>query len=82
MARAPGRARYLRQRLIACSLLPPVDRHLIDVEVWLHRRLAELAEHPHERLLRQFALWHQLPTLRATAANRPPRSTAKPYVTE
>ncbi|WP_328375848.1 hypothetical protein [Micromonospora zamorensis] len=75
-------ARYLRHRLIACGLLPPVDRYLVDTEVWLHRRLAQLVEHPHERVLRQFALWHQLLRLRSTAAIRPLRSTAKFYVTE
>ncbi|MEV4693537.1 hypothetical protein AB0K27_20840 [Micromonospora echinospora] len=75
-------AQHLRHRLIACGVLPTVDRHLADTEVWLHRRLAQLADHPHERLLRQFALWHQLPKLRATAANRPLRSTAKPYATQ
>lgn len=30
-------ARYLRHRLIACGLLPPVDRYLVHTEVWLHR---------------------------------------------
>jgi hypothetical protein len=75
-------ARHLRHRLVACGVLPPVDRHLVDVEVWLHRRLGQLVDHPHERLLRQFALWHQLPKLRATAATRPLRSTAKPYATQ
>ncbi|MFC7280014.1 hypothetical protein ACFQS1_39160 [Paractinoplanes rhizophilus] len=33
-------------------------------------------------MLRQFALWHQLPRLRSTAAIRPLRSTAKFYITE
>lgn len=75
-------ARYLRHRLIVCGLLPPVDRCVVDTEVWLHRRLAQMVEHPHERVLRQFALWHQLPRLRSTAAIRPLRSTAKFYVTE
>jgi hypothetical protein len=59
-----------------------VDRLLADIEVWLHRRLGQLADHPHERLLRQFALWHQLPRLRATAAARPLRANAKQYATQ
>ncbi|MGC5019956.1 hypothetical protein [Micromonospora sp. DT47] len=78
----PVAARYMRHELIVCGLLPPVDKHLVDTEEWLRRRLAELVDHPHERLLRRFALWHQLPRLRATAATRPLRATAKPYATQ
>jgi hypothetical protein len=40
-----------------------------------------VADHPHEHLLRQFALWHHLPRVRADAARRPLRATAKQYVT-
>jgi hypothetical protein len=74
-------AQHLRHRLIACGLLPAADRHLLEFESWLHRRFATLAEHPHEQLLRRFALWHQLPRLRADAAVRPLRATAMQYVT-
>jgi hypothetical protein len=51
--------------------------------VWrrARRRLAAVADHPHERLLRQFALRHHLPRVRADAARRPLRATAKQYVT-
>ncbi len=73
-------AQHLRHRLIACGLLPDLDRHLADFEAWLHRRFGELAGHPHEQLLRRFALWHQLPRLRADAAARPLRATAVQYV--
>jgi len=68
--------------LIAYGIRPPVDPSLADIESWLRHRLAQLTEHPHEQVLRQFALWHQLPRLRTTAAGRPLRSTAKPYVTQ
>ncbi|WP_238433729.1 hypothetical protein [Micromonospora tarensis] len=78
----PIAARYLRHELMACGILPTVDKHLLDTEQWLHRRLAELVEHPHQPLLRRFALWHQLPRLRTTAAARPLRATARPYVTQ
>lgn len=78
----PLAARYLRHELMACGILPAIDRHLLDAEQWLNRRLAELIDHPHEPLLRRFALWHQLPRLRATATSRPLRATAKPYVTQ
>ncbi|MBL7498281.1 hypothetical protein [Frankia nepalensis] len=75
-------ARRLRHHLIATGVLPAADPRLLDIEAWLHRRLAELAGHPHEQLLRQFALWHQLPRLRATASRRPLRTTAQQYATQ
>ena len=33
--------------------------------------MATLVEHPHQRLLRQFGLWYQLPRMRAKAAAKP-----------
>lgn len=74
-------ARHLRHQLMICGVLPPLDRHLANIEAWLHRRLAVLADHPHEQLLRRFALWHHLPRVRADAARRPLRANAKQYVT-
>jgi hypothetical protein len=72
-------AAYLRSLLISSGILPPVDKCLVDFEAWLHRRLRGLASHPHERLLRQFGHWHQLPRLRANAAQRPLRATSLLY---
>jgi hypothetical protein len=72
-------AAHLRDLLMACQVLPTVDRVLLDIEAWLHRRLEALREHPHRRLLHQFAHWHQLPRLRATAAGGPLRPTARQY---
>ena len=63
----------------AAAPLPATDRQLADYEGWVHRRLASLAGHPHERLLRQFSLWHQLPRMRARAATAPLRPTARKY---
>jgi hypothetical protein len=69
----------MRHRLIACGILPAADPRLLELEAWFCQRLAALAGDPHEPLLRQFACWHQLPRLRATAAARPLRSTARQY---
>lgn len=70
---------YLRDLLVTCGVLPAADRQLLDYESWLHRRLAALDGHPHQRLLREFGLWHQLARMRATAAIRPLRPTARKY---
>ena len=72
-------AAYLRSLLISSGVLSPVDKCLVDFEAWLHRRLQGLAAHPHERLLRQFGRWHQLPRLRASSAHKPLRATALLY---
>ena len=66
-------AAYLRDLLMTCGVLPTIDKQLAHYETWLHRRLAELvdADSPHLRLLRQFAVWYQLPRLRAKAERRP-----------
>jgi hypothetical protein len=76
---SPQAVPHLRHQLIACGLLPAIDPHLAYFETWLHHRLAALADHPHHQLLRRFALWHQLPRLRADAAARPLRATARQY---
>lgn len=70
---------YLRALLVACGVLPQVDRQLLDFEAWLTRRLDGLASHPHERLLRQFGLWHQLPRMRTKAALAPLTPPARTY---
>lgn len=72
----PRTAAWLRDLLITCQVLPEADRILLGIESWLYRRLETLAGHPYQRLLRQYALWQQLPKLRATAQRRPLRPTA------
>ncbi|TQM11132.1 hypothetical protein [Pseudonocardia kunmingensis] len=70
---------YLRALLVHCGTLPEVDRQLLEFEAWLTRRLDKLAAHPHERLLRQFGLWHQLPRMRTKAALQPLTPPARTY---
>jgi hypothetical protein len=70
---------YLRALLVHCGALPHIDRQLLDFEAWLTRRLAGLAAHPHERLLRRFGLWHQLARMRTKAALQPLTPPARTY---
>jgi hypothetical protein len=70
---------YLRALLVHCGALPQVDRQLLDFQAWLTRRLAGLAQHPHERLLRRFGLWHQLPRMRTKAALQPLTPPTRTY---
>jgi integrase len=62
---------FVRSMLVAAGLLPAVDQTLLDFERFVRQRLTGLAGHPHQRLLRQFGLWHQLPRMRAKAATKP-----------
>ena len=64
-------AAYLRDLLMTCGMLATIDKQLLHYEALLHRRLADLADSPHLRLVRQFAVWQQLPRLRAKATTRP-----------
>lgn len=64
------------------GVLPAIDKQLLHYESWLHRRLAELADSPHARLLRQFAIWHQLPRLRAKATTRHLTANTRSFASE
>jgi hypothetical protein len=75
-------AAYLRDLLMTCGVLPTIDKQLVAYEAWLHRRLAELADSPHLRLLRQFAVWQQLPRLRAKAERRPLTLSVRQYASD
>jgi hypothetical protein len=67
----PRATAFVRNMLIAAGLLPAVDQTVLDFERFVRQRLAALTGHPHQRLLRQFGLWHQLPRMRAKAATKP-----------
>jgi hypothetical protein len=73
---------HLRDHLMACGALPAIDKQLLHFESWLTRRLAETGTDPHERLLRRFATWEQLPRLRARAARRPLTSASRRFASE
>lgn len=77
-------AAYLRDLLMTCGVLPTIDKQLVGYEALLHRRLAHLADagSPHLRLLRQFAVWQQLPRLRAKAQARPLTPNHRQYASD
>jgi hypothetical protein len=69
LARTPGH-----------SGLPAGCRSFLrDYENWLANRLTHLADHTHERVLRQFGRWHQLAKMRSKAKLGPLRPTAGTY---
>ncbi|MET9248028.1 hypothetical protein [Nonomuraea sp. NPDC003709] len=75
-------AAHLRDLLMSCGLLPEVDKHLLHVESWLQRRLAELADQDRLPVLQRFATWHQLLKLRERAAHRPLAASTVVHTTQ
>lgn len=73
---------YLRDLLMSCGVLPVVDKQLLHFQTWLHHRLADRANSPHYRLLRQFSGWHQVPRLNARARTRPLTSATRRFASE
>lgn len=63
-------AGYLRDLLMACGVLPAIDKQLLHCEALASRRLTELDDHPHIQILRRFITWHELPALRTRARRR------------
>jgi hypothetical protein len=58
---------YLRKALAASHVLPPRDEYLATFERWIPRALAAVSDLGERRVIRRFAVWHQLRRLRARA---------------
>jgi hypothetical protein len=75
-------AARLRELLMACGLLPAVDKQILLFERWLHEHLTGLADPDHAQILRRFATWHVLPRLRGRAETRPISPVGRRYAGE
>ena len=64
-------AAHLRELLMACGVLPAVDRQICSFERWLAGHLAGIADPDHAQVVRRFATWEVLPRLRARAEKKP-----------
>ncbi len=64
-------AAHLRELLMACGLLPPVDKQVCLFERWLRDHLAGITDPDHAQLVRRFATWDVLPKLRSRAERKP-----------
>jgi len=62
---------YVRDLLIAANVLPHADRQLLLFEDWLAGWLTQITERQRRKVLHQYATWHVLRRLRATAAEGP-----------
>lgn len=62
---------HVRDLLVACGILPPVDRFLFLFEQWLPGWLDTIPDPDHRQLLHRYATWHVLRQLRHSAATGP-----------
>jgi hypothetical protein len=60
-------ASHLGELLMACGVLPAVDKHICSFQRWLPGHLANIAEPEHTKTIKLLATWHVLPGLRARA---------------
>lgn len=64
----PNRAiEHLRKVLVAGNVLPRRDEYLATFERWIGPAVAKVHDPVERRIVRRFALWHQLRRLRARA---------------
>ncbi|MBV9448899.1 MAG: hypothetical protein JO345_23675 [Streptosporangiaceae bacterium] len=64
-------AAHLRELLMACGILPRVDKQICLLERWLIAHLNTITDPDRAQLIQRFATWEVLPRLRARAANKP-----------
>lgn len=64
-------AAHLRELLMACGVLPPVDKQICLFERWLLAHLDTISDRDHHQLTQRFATWEVLPRLRSRGADKP-----------
>ncbi len=72
-------AAHLRELLMACGVLPAIDKQICAFERWLGVQLASVADDGHAQVLRRFAAWVVLPRLRARADKGPVTPGTRSY---
>ena len=72
-------AAHLREPLMACGILPVIDKQVWLFERWLPGHLAGIPDKGHAQLIRRFATWDVLPWLRARAERKPLTPASRNY---
>jgi integrase len=62
---------HIRDLLVGCGVLPPVDRFLFLFERWLPGWIQSIQDPNQRKILQRFATWQILRQLRTTAATQP-----------
>lgn len=63
-------AAHLRELLMACNVLPTVDKQICSFEQWLIGHLADIEDPDHAQIVRRFARWEVLARLRTHAEQK------------
>jgi len=72
-------AAHLRELLMACGVLPTLDKQICSFERWLVGHLAGIENPELTPLVRRFATWEVLPRLRASAEKNPITPAGRRY---
>jgi hypothetical protein len=72
-------AAHLRELLMACEILPRIDKQICLFERWLLTHLDTITDPDHAQLIQRFAAWDVLPRLRARAANTPIPASSRQF---
>lgn len=76
--------RHLRELLIACGILPAIDKQICSFERWLIGHLAGIPDPDHAQVIRRYATWEVLPRLRArprgSRSHQPPADMSRTRV--
>jgi len=75
-------AAHLRDLLMDCGALPKADRQILLFEQWQLRQLAAITDPGHQRLLRQYTTWHQLPKLHQATRTGPLHANTRNHAAE
>ncbi|MFH8642305.1 hypothetical protein [Streptomyces goshikiensis] len=72
-------ASHLRELLMACGVLPAIDKQICSFERWLVGHLSDITDPEHAQLVRRFATWEVLPKLRTRAEKKPLTPASRRY---
>lgn len=75
-------AEHLRELLMACGVLPAVDKQICGFERWLIGHLATITDPDHAQVVRRFTIWHILPSLRSKAERKPISPGSRRYAND
>jgi hypothetical protein len=75
-------AAHLRELLMACEVLPRVDKQICLLERWLIAHLNTITDPDRAQLIQRFATWDILPRLRTRAANKPITPSSRQFAGE
>ncbi|MGV9862327.1 hypothetical protein [Rhodococcus koreensis] len=64
-------AAHLQELLMACGVLPAVDKQICSMERWLITHFAAIPNPEHAQLVRRFVTWEVMPRLRTRAERKP-----------